>query len=416
MQDSAKAILNIFNNLGYEAYYDGEKCRNELYNELCKGNHLRTLNTTIVTNASVEQICKMFSQHKINESNPMIVQINFGNEIVQIESFHSVQYYIKEPEQFLSIPVVNPVATLEEDFMRKVFTINCVAQDKEEMNFFGNNARLDMTNKVIKTIDTSKDVFYEYPVRTLQAFSLMSQTGFKIDKSVLKNIKSTMRYLRFMPSKQVGAELRKIIIGKYAVDTLKLMQKIGIFNSKCLVMEDKVKIMTTFHTCDENRFDILNSFKKSSEIELELWSVLFDDVETAEKELAKFGCFSKLELHTILWLMNNKNLCEQATDEDYRMAIYNSITKVEKKYGIHYLKDLILKANHIYRLLSTSTDKKEKTKKLFFNLCARPYFSNQLTINIDNKDKEVLIEKLLHETSCPIDNEALEKFFQYNCK
>ena len=29
MQDSVKAILGIFNRAGFEAYYNGEKCRNE---------------------------------------------------------------------------------------------------------------------------------------------------------------------------------------------------------------------------------------------------------------------------------------------------------------------------------------------------------------------------------------------------
>ena len=109
----------------------------------------------------------------------------------------------------------------KQDFDRKVFTINCVAKNKEEENFYGVSARLDMTNRVIKTIVPGKEVFYEYPIRTLQAFELMSLTGFKIDKEVLKNIKSTMRFLRFMPSEQVGNVLRKIIVGKYASETFK---------------------------------------------------------------------------------------------------------------------------------------------------------------------------------------------------
>ena len=89
MQESAKAILTILNNLKFEAYYNGDKCRNELYNEIYKGKgHLKTFKTTIVTNAKTEEICKFFPNHRVDENNSMIVYVNFANEEFQIESFH----------------------------------------------------------------------------------------------------------------------------------------------------------------------------------------------------------------------------------------------------------------------------------------------------------------------------------------
>lgn len=413
MQESAKALLKIFNNLGYQAYYNGEKCRNELYNELCKGNHLSGKTTTIVTDATIEQICKTFPKHE-STNNPAIINIDFGNETIQIESFHKEKYYDEEKKKFLTTPIITYVKTLDEDFERKVFTVNCVAQDKEDNHYYGVSARLDMTNKVIRTISSDKDVLFEYPIRTLQAFTLMSLTGFKISKETLKNIKSTMRYLRFMPNELVGEELRKIIVGKYASSTFKLMQKIGIFNSKCLVNGKKTKIMIPFYNCPMERFDILDKFRKSPAIELELWSVLFETPQQAETELSKFGCFSELEVHTVVWLMNNKHICEHDTNLDFRMAIYKSITPIECKNGIHYLKELILKANHIYKMLSTDEKVKERTKKLFFNLCARPYFLNQLNVNINDSQKRKLLDILIQTEHYPMSQDAMGKFITEN--
>lgn len=245
----------------------------------------------------------------------------------------------------------------------------------------------------------------------------MSLTGFKIDKEVLKNIKSTMRFLRFMPSEQVGNVLRKIIVGKYASETFKLMQKIGILNSKCLVNNEKQKILLTLQEYEPERFDVLDKFKKSSEIELELWSVLFDNESDAKNELSKFKSFSDLEIHTICWLMKNKNMCEQKDDFGCRQALYDSITDFEQEQGIHYLKDLILQVNHIYARLHDKEDKnkvKELTKRLFFNLCSRPYFINQLTIDIDDSQKKELIPKLLLAQKYPIDDEMMRKFIEEN--
>ena len=131
MQDSVKAILGIFNRAGFEAYYNGEKCRNELYNVVVQNKHLKTLNTTIITNALPEEIKRIFPRAIENENNKMIFSMEFGNEVIGIESFHKQTYYLKNgnKETFLTIPQIEHVNTLKEDYQRKIFTINCVAQE-----------------------------------------------------------------------------------------------------------------------------------------------------------------------------------------------------------------------------------------------------------------------------------------------
>lgn len=418
MQDTAKAILTIFKNLNFKAYYNGEKCRNELYNDLNRGKHLKAVHTTIVTNALASDIQRIFPHAVVDEHNPMRFFIDFGNENIVIESFHKQTYYLSDgkTETFLAYPQVKHVDTLDEDFERKVFTINCVAQDLEENNYYGVSAHIDMDKKIIQTIQKDKKVFYEYPIRTLQAFVLMSQTGYTISKDTLKYIRSTMRYLRFMPSELVGKELRKIIVGQYVVETFKLMNKLGIFNSKCLIDNDKKeKILETFHNCSPERFEVLNNFRISKEIEMELWSVLFDSQEQAYKELSKFHCFSEKELHTIMWIMNNQNICESKTDIEMRNNIYNSLTDFEKENGIHYLKELIIKLNHIYKIIhKNDIDKKTLSKKLMFNLCCRPYFVNQITWNISDENKQKLIPKLLNEVNYPVTEDEIKQYIKIN--
>jgi len=419
MQDSVKAILNIFSRAGFQAYYDGEKCRNELYNEVVKNKHLKTLHTTIVTNAKPNEIKKIFPRVIEDETNPMIFSMDFGNENINIESFHKQIYYLNngKKETFLFKPQVEPVDTLKEDFDRKVFTINCVAQDlNEEYHYEGISAYDDMEKGVITTINDSKQVMYEFPIRTLLAFALMSETGFTIDKKVLKNIHSNMRYLRYMPSELVGKTLRKIMTGKYVMQTLKLMHKEGIFNAKCLNGDKKIKIMSPFHDCDETKFDALKRFRISNEVELELWSVLFDNTKEAYKELDKFHCFSEQELNTIIWLMKNRNLCKKSdNDIDMRKDIYNSIGDYEQQFGIHYLKELIIKSNHIYKMTDVFDTKEKKdryTKRLMFNLCCRPYFVNQLTWETTDENKKKLIPALLNTEHYPVTDEEITAFMQ----
>ena len=99
-------------------------------------------------------------------------------------------YYLKNgnKETFLTIPQIEHVNILKEDYQRKIFTINCVAQDiNDEYHYEDISAYNDMEKGIIRTIDNPKDVFFEFPIRTLQAFTLMSQTGFLIEKNTLKS-------------------------------------------------------------------------------------------------------------------------------------------------------------------------------------------------------------------------------------
>ena len=429
MQESIKAILAIFTNMGFKAYYTGKKCRNDYYGAIHKEALNRTMDIRIVTNASPENIIKIFPHAIQHEENKMIFDVEFANAKFVLESFHKQTYYFekeengKTVEEFLSIPVVEAVNSIEEDFERKVFNVECIAMNEDGFAF-AKKTEEDIKSKTIRTIKGTKDVFYHYPVRCLQAFALMAETGFDIDKQVLKDIKSTMRYMRFMPSEQIGVELRNVMRGKFALKALRAMHKIGILNSRCLVQkgeeQEKEKILFSLHSSDISKFDIISKFRVNNDVELELWALMFDDAKTATEELEKFHCFSEEEFKTILWLINNKHIVKKADDIQLRNDIYNSLGSFEKTQGIHHLKKLILHANHIFKVVDDNYSKEEKNEianKMLYNICCRPYFVNQLTWKISQADKEMLIEKLLNEKVYPFEEKDIDAFLdKYNCK
>jgi len=415
LQKTVKALINVFKTLNYEAYYVGERCRNEIYNKLIKAKKVRNSLSTIATSATKEDIQRIFPNAIANDKNDMIFNIDFGNDNIIVESFHSQQYYISEEDTFLNIPITKQVDTLEEDFQRRVFTINGVAKNSDDENIFYLTAQEDLLNKTIKTINKAKEVFHEYPIRCFQAFALMSQTGFDIDKDTLKSIKSNIRYLRYMPSRQVGDELRKIMRGKNAYNTLKIMHTISIFNSKCLYNDVKKKILYSFHTSDISIFDIIDKFTVTKDNELELWSLLFDNAKTAYDELSKFdNAFTDTEINTVVWLMNNKHLLTIQEPIELRKSIFNSLHDIENREGIHYLKELIVHMNNIYMITSEDENKQENVDRILFNLCSRPYFINQITWNITDERRTQLLPKLIECTKYPILPTEIEKFMSEN--
>jgi hypothetical protein len=74
---------------------------------------------------------------------------------------------------------------------------------------------------------------------------------------------------------------------------------------------------------------------------------------------------------------------------------------ISEGMDIHYIKDLVLKNNKRQYLLHHDDNTKQQCEQLFFNLCARPYFIEQLDISdvdilkIDSNANVMAIKKML---------------------
>ena len=440
MQNSVQTILSIFKNMGYKAYISGEKFRNMFLSQQLGVDFPKVQRNTILVSATPEQVRKTFRNHTIDEEKPWLTIVDFANEWFMIESMHTEIYYNSQTEEYYPNVKIKYTDDITKDFERQVFSINCIAVDGEQHFSYAQHTLLDINDRIIRLANDNWNVFREYPVRILDMFYLMAVTGFAPEKELLKLAKSNIRYLRFMPANIIGTRLRKIIACKHSQRAFQLMHKLGLFGSRCACgNDDKQRIVDAWHTKENAMFDILGNFRKSPAIELELWSCLFSTVQEMREELEKFQCFDEKELHTIEWLMNNKGICNQKDNEGFRFAIYNSIGGYERKQGIHYLKNLILKAIHIYK--NTSTDskdiKKRRSAQIMFNLCARPYFTSQFktvfeelskpkssndkptvlrSLTLTKKEKAMLIPLLLTEKQYPINDVAMIEYYNSTIK
>jgi hypothetical protein len=154
-------------------------------------------------------------------------------------------------------------------------------------------------------------------------------------------------------------------------------------------------------------------------MQIEIIAELFD-IDSLE-QLLKFNILDKDTLRDVKWLITNKNIYKNRTDYEWRKIIYNSI---DDSMDIHYIKKLILKNNARQKLTHKSKVTDEQCKNLFFNLCARPYFIEQLDIkdedilkldnnaNIQNV-KKALLEKLIFTDKYPSEEKIKEMLCNY---
>lgn len=123
--------------------------------------------------------------------------------------------------------------TLEDDQLRRDFTINAMAIHLEESNF-GKiidpfNGLQDLQNKIIKTPTTAQITFNDDPLRMMRAIRFATQLQFKIEENTYQAIEPLATRLSIISQERITDELNKIILSKQPSVGFKLL-----FNTKLL--------------------------------------------------------------------------------------------------------------------------------------------------------------------------------------
>jgi len=361
--EAAKAIVRIISNNNHDVRIIGEKCHSIVHNE----NHpkkIRTKNIDIITNASIEEVKQLFPRSE--EIDDYLI-INFANENFKVISFDKNR-------------------TLNDVLGEKDFTLNVITQNlngdiidyKFSLNKKTYSSIEDIKNRIIRIIGESEERIKENPLLIFDAFYLVSKFGYEIEQNTINGIRNSLKYLKNTDGKLIGKTIRKIVNGKFASNALSLMKTFKIFNTKCLLENKKEKILESFNDID---FDIIKNFEKSQETEFEIWSLLLN--ENTINYLHKFNIMTQDEINIVSWIINNQNIYESNSDQEYIKAIHDSIGINERSKDIHYMKELISQINHRYITLNSDNISKQKSDKIFFWFCARPYFLDQIDITDD---------------------------------
>ncbi len=250
---NALYTLDALHQAGYKAFIVGGAVRDLLLN-------IKPKDFDIATNATPNQVCKIFRKARIIGKRFQIVLLPFyrgkDQEYIEITTFraslkqndtmliqhHSERLQVKRGVQVnqnshnkVTVDSSGQVwndnvwGTHAEDASRRDFTINALYYNPEtqELHDFYNGVR-DIKNKTLRMIGEPSVRYKEDPVRMIRVARFVAKTGFNIEKQTLQPIAGCASLLNNIPAARLADELLKMLISGYATTCIKQVYNLGL--------------------------------------------------------------------------------------------------------------------------------------------------------------------------------------------
>ncbi|MCX7954143.1 MAG: CCA tRNA nucleotidyltransferase [Bacteroidales bacterium] len=320
-------------------------------------------------------------------------------------------------------PQVEP-GTLEDDLLRRDFTINALAVSLKNDNYgeiidYFNGVE-DLKNKIIRTPTNADITFSDDPLRMLRAIRFASQLNFHIDNQTFNGIKRNVERIKIVSSERIVEELNKILLSDKPSIGLLLLFKSGLL--KIILPEvdvlHGVEVQEGISHKDNfyHTIKVVDNLRAKSDKLWLLWAGLLHDIGkyptkqfTEEKKWSFHGhevqgailvekIFRRLKmpLHdklnyvkklVLLHLRPISLVCDEITDSAIRRLIYDAGDDIE---------DLLLLAE------SDITTKNEVKMNTYLNNLKK----------LREKIKEVELKDKIRNFQPPVRGDEIMKWFK----
>jgi poly(A) polymerase len=153
------------------------------------------------------------------------VRLHYGNDIIEITTFRTERY---NPES--RKPEVCFGTSLEDDLLRRDFTINALARDPLKgtiIDPFG--GRQDLEAHILRAVGNEPDKrFDEDPLRLLRAIRFAAQLDFTIEAKTRRSIMHQAPKLQKISRERIRDEMNKLLVSPHPAKGLDLLVELGL--------------------------------------------------------------------------------------------------------------------------------------------------------------------------------------------
>ncbi len=306
-------IIDVLKQNGFEAYAVGGCVRDSLMGVVPK-------DYDITTNALPLEVKALFKKTVDTGIQHGTVTVVENGENYEVTTYRIDGEYLdnRRPESVVFTP------NLQEDLLRRDFTINAIAYNPEGYkDFFSGQQHI--LDKIIMAVGDPYKRFEEDSLRIYRGVRFACQLGFEIEEATKVAMIERAYLTENLSVERIREELIKALKSKY-LDNLKTFVEVGVFKYYDLTLEKHFS---------ENLTSIIENLNKVERTSTNVLAVLFfglstDEVKRQLKQL-KLDNKTMKEVENILEYIETKN-----EDTEY------FVRKILSKYGVFAENVLVL--------------------------------------------------------------------------
>lgn len=225
---NALKVLYRLQNAGYEGFLVGGCVR-----DLQLG--LQPKDFDVATDATPEQVRKLFSNSRLIGRRFRIVHVTFGREIIEVTTFRgraeatdTDSNMQKQSDEGLLLRD-NVYGTLEDDAERRDFTVNALYYTPKDFSLQAYGSGMtDLESRTLKIIGDPETRYREDPVRMMRAIRFAAKLDFTIDPRTRELIPELAPLLSHVAAARLFDEVLKMLMSGHGLKTWRMMQEHGL--------------------------------------------------------------------------------------------------------------------------------------------------------------------------------------------
>jgi poly(A) polymerase len=205
---------------GFEAFIVGGAVRDLLM-------RVKPKDFDIATNATPEEVYKIFRRSRIIGRRFRLVHVLWGSETIEVSTFRGHHQSEGDAQTNDSGRIIrdNIFGNLTEDAARRDFTANALyynPANEEVLDFHHGVA--DLKANLLRMIGDPTTRYQEDPVRMLRAVRLSAKLGLKIEKNTETPIHKLADLLQDVPPSRLFDEMLKLFLSGHAVESISALR------------------------------------------------------------------------------------------------------------------------------------------------------------------------------------------------
>jgi poly(A) polymerase len=184
----------------------------------------------IATNATPEEVRRVFRRSRIIGRRFRLVHVMFGEETVETSTFRRmVEAEDAQTDEHGRLLRDNEFGDQEEDAARRDFTANALFYDPATQEIYDyHNGYADIRANTLRMIGDPAVRYREDPVRMLRAVRLSAKLGMTLDEATAAPIAGMKNLLANVPEARLLDEMLKLLLSGHAVECVKKLREMDL--------------------------------------------------------------------------------------------------------------------------------------------------------------------------------------------